>query len=142
MNDQEKILNAILQNAEMGTTSIRKIFGEVHDSAMKNELRHQLAEYSKQENTVNRQMHNLHISGKHISPMAKAMTGMSIRMKTAADNSASHIATMLIQGTNMGIIKINKALNDAGTEQTSLNKQARELLTKEQHYIDRLKAYL
>ncbi len=142
MNDQEKILTSILQNAEMGTTAIKKIFPSVHNSALKNELRHQLAEYSEQHNTVNRQMANLHLKGKPISPMARLMGSVSIKMKTAADNSTSHLAEMLIQGTNMGIININKALNSAETASEKLTKQAKDLLDKEQHYLDRLKTYL
>ncbi|MCD7731655.1 MAG: hypothetical protein LUI05_09215 [Oscillospiraceae bacterium] len=142
MNDQEKILTAILQNADMGTSSIRQIFPSVQDSALRNELRHQLAEYSRQHNEINRQMANLHLKGKPISPMAKAMGHVSIAMKTAADNSSEHLAEMLIQGTNMGIIEINKALNSADTASEKLKTQAKDLLAKEQRYLDRLKAYL
>lgn len=142
MTDQEKILTAIRQNAEMGTASIRQIFPAVNNSALKNELRHQLAEYSDQMNTVNRQMNNLHLKGKPISPMARAMSAIGIKMKTAADNSTGNIAKMLVQGTNMGIIEINKALNHAETASDKLVNQAKDLLNKEQHYLDRLKAYL
>lgn len=142
MNDQEKILTAILQNAEMGTTAIRSIFPQVRDPALKNELRRQLSEYSRRSNTVNRQMHNLRISGKSITPMAKVMTVAGIKMKTVADNSTENIAKMLVQGTNMGIIDLNHALNSAADASTQLTGQARELLAKEQHYLDRLKAYL
>lgn len=142
MTDQEKILTAIRQNAEMGTSSIRQIFPSVQDSALKNELRHQLSEYSSQLSTVNRQMSNLHLKGKPISPMTKAMSAIGIKMKTAADNSTGNLAKMLVQGTNMGIIEINKALNNADTASERLVNQAKDLLNKEQHYLDRLKAYL
>lgn len=142
MNDQEKLLTAIRQNAEMGTESIKKIFPSVQDSALKNELRHQLNEYSSRTNTVNRQMHNLHLTGKPISPMVKLMTGITIQCKTAMDNSTGHIAEMLIQGTNMGIIEINKVLNNSQTLSPKLEQQAKDLLNKEQHYLDRLKGFL
>ncbi|MBQ8827132.1 MAG: hypothetical protein IJ007_08565 [Oscillospiraceae bacterium] len=142
MTDQEKILTAIRQNAEMGTSSIKQIFPAVQNSALKNELRHQLSEYSSQLNTVNRQMSNLKLKGKPISPMAKAMSAVSIKLKSAADNSTGNLAKMLVQGTNMGIIEINKALNNAETASDKLVGQAKDLLSKEQHYLDRLKAYL
>ena len=142
MTDQEKILTAIRQNAEMGTSSIKQIFPSVQDSALKNELRHQLNEYSSQLSTVNRQMSNLHLKGKPISPMTRAMSAVGIKMKTAADNSTGNLAKILVQGTNMGIIEINKALNHSTTASDRLVNQARDLLSKEQHYLDRLKAYL
>lgn len=142
MNDKEKLLTAVLQNSEMGTSAIRQIFPSVSDSTLRTELRHQLAEYEKQHNNVCRQMQLLHMKGKPISPMAKAMSSMGIAMKTAADNSSQHLAEMLIQGTNMGIIEINKALNSAKDISGSLKNDTKELLRKEQQYIDRLKSYL
>ncbi len=142
MNGSEKILTAILQNAEMGTSSIRQIFPSVHDSALRNELRRQLAEYDRQRNGINRHMANLHLKGKPVSPAVKAMGHISIAMQTASDNSTGHIAEMLIKGTNAGVIEINKALNSAETAPEKLKERAGELLSKEQHYIDRLKAYL
>ena len=96
MTDQEKILTAIRQNAEMGTASIKQIFPSVQDPALKNELRHQLTEYSSQLNTVNRQMSNLHLTGKPISPVTKAMSAIGIKMKAASDNSTGHLAEMLV----------------------------------------------
>ena len=142
MNNQEKVLTAILQNAEMGTSAIKNIFPDVRDSALKTELRHQLSEYTKQNNVVNHQMSNLNIQGQGISPMTKVMSNMGIKMKIAKDNSTGHIAEMLIQGTNMGIIKINQALNSSQDSPSKLTSQAKDLLSKEQHYIDRLKNYL
>lgn len=49
---------------------------------------------------------------------------------------------MLIQGTNMGIIKINKALNHTVTASPKLVQEAKDMLKKEQAYIDNLKGYL
>lgn len=142
MNDKEKLLTAVLQNSEMGTSAIRQIFPSVSDSSLRTELRHQLSEYEKQHNNVCRQMQLLHMKGKPISPMAKAMSSVGIAMKAATDNSSQHLAEMLIQGTNMGIIEINKALNSAKDISGSLKSDTKELLRKEQQYIDRLKAYL
>ncbi|MGN1136490.1 MAG: hypothetical protein ACI4SF_09755 [Oscillospiraceae bacterium] len=142
MTDKEKLLTAVLQNSEMGSSAIRQIFPSVRDSSLRTELRHQLSEYEKQHNTVCRQMQVLHLKGKPVSPAAKAMTSIGIAVKTASDKSTGHIAEMLIQGTNMGIIEINKALNSAKEISGSLKDETKELLSKEQRYLDRLKAYL
>ena len=142
MNDREKVLSAIMQNAEMGTTAIRSIYSQVKDPSLKNELRRQLNEYSDRANSVSRQISNLNLNCKRVSPAAKAMTAMTVKLKAASDNSTEHLAEMLVQGTNMGIIKINHALNSAQNISPKLTVQAKELLSKEQHYIDRLKTYL
>lgn len=142
MDGREKILSAIVQNAEMGTSSIKKVFPNVRNTALKNELRHQLSEYEQQANTVNTQIANLHANVKHVSPMTKTMGSIGIKCKLAQDNSTGHIAQMLVQGTNMGIIKINQALNSATDASPKVISQAKDLLNNEQHYLDRMKNYL
>jgi len=142
MTGKEKLLTAVLQNSEMGTSAIRQIFPSVRNSSLRTELRHQLSEYEKQHNTVCRQMQVLHMKGKPVPPALKAASHIGIAMKKASDNSSGNLAKMLIQGTNMGIIEINKALNSATEISGSLKKETCDLLSKEQKYIDRLKAYL
>ncbi len=142
MNGKQKILTAVLQNAEMGTTTIRQIYPTVINSALKTELKHQLGEYSKQSNTVNTQMANLGLKGKSITPTAITMAKMGVRMNLMKDNSTSHIAEMLIQGTNMGIVAINKALNHSQVDDDKIKSNAEILLKNEQNYINRLKKFL
>jgi hypothetical protein len=142
MTSEEKILTSILQNAQMGTSSIRQIIPHVSDPLLKSELRHQLREYERRHNEICRHTSNLHLKAKSISPAAKAMGHISIACSLAMDNSSGHIAEMLIRGTDMGIIDINKALNSSSDSPEKLTNRARELLVKEQHYIDRLKPFL
>ena len=121
MADQSKLYNALYQNAEVGTGSIKKIFPKVHDTKLRGELRMQLSNYSSQTNTLTNQMKARNMTPKPVSKMAKAMMSMGITMNCARDNSTQHIAEMLIQGTNMGVIKINKALNRSVTAEPELN---------------------
>lgn len=142
MRGQEKLFSAILQNAEMGSSSIKEIFPKVRNTAMKNELRHQLSEYEQQSNIVSTQLSNLHLKPQKTSPFVKLMTSTGIKCKLAQDKSTGHIAEMIIQGTNMGIIKINQALNASENASPQIVSQAKDLLNKEQHYLDRMKNYL
>ncbi len=142
MADQSKLYNALYQNAEVGTGSIKKIFPKVHDTKLRGELRMQLSNYSSQTNMLTNQMKARNMTPKPVSKMAKAMMSMGITMNCARDNSTQHIAEMLIQGTNMGVIKINKALNRSVTAEPELIQEAKDMLSKEQHYIDNLKSYL
>lgn len=52
MPNQNKLFDALYQNAEMGTSSIKQIFPKVSDTKLKNELRKQLANYQGQENMI------------------------------------------------------------------------------------------
>ncbi len=142
MADRSNLYNALYQNAEMGTDSIKHIFPKVHDNKLRGELRTQLSNYSDQTNMLSDRMRSQNMTPKPVSKMAKVMTSMGITLNCARDNSTQHIAEMLIQGTNMGIIKINKALNRSVTAEPELIRAAQEMLSKEQRYIDDLKSYL
>ena len=73
---------------------------------------------------------------------SRAMSKMGIALDLAFDNSTGHIAEMMIQGTNMGIIKLNKSMNAASDITPETKKMADEMLDREQKYIDRLKRFL
>ena len=70
------------------------------------------------------------------------MTSAGIALNCAKDSSSEHIAEMLVQGTNMGIIKINQAINRTSQSNSRFVEEAKIQLKKEQHYIDNLKKYL
>lgn len=142
MSNQNKLFDALYQNAEMGTSSIKQIFPKVSDTKLKNELRKQLANYQGQENTIIGSMRAHNLKPQPLSKTTKLMSKMGICLNCAKDKSTEHIAEMLIQGTNMGIININKALNHTVTASPKLVQEAKDMLSKEQAYIDNLKGYL
>ena len=142
MSDQNNLFDALYQNAEMGTDSIKKIFPKIQDTKLKNELRMQLSNYKEQRNQIMCRMKSYNTKPQPVSKITKLMTKTGIALNCAKDNSTEHIAEMLIQGTNMGIIKINKALNKSTNANPKLIQEAKNMLTAEQKYIDNLKSYL
>lgn len=142
MSEQSKLYNALYQNAEMGTSSIKKIFPKVYDTKLKNELRMQLSNYKEQTNQIVGKMKSQHLKPQPLPKMVKLMSQIGITLNCAKDKSTEHIAEMLIQGTNMGVIKINKAINHSLTASPKLVQEAKKMLSKEQQYIDNLKSYL
>lgn len=142
MYGHNKLYDALYQNAEMGASSIRKIFPKVQDSKLKNELRAQLSNYKDQTNAIAHKLRSQNQSPQPSSKMTKMMTSAGIALNCAKDNSTEHIAEMLIQGTNMGVIKINKALNHSQSAEPEAVREAKDMLAKEQRYIDNLKSYL
>lgn len=142
MSEQYKLLNALYQNTEMGTSSIKKIFPKINDTKLKHELRMQLSNYKEQNNQIIERMKSYNIKPQPVSKMTKFMSSAGINLNCAKDNSTGHIAEMLIQGTNMGVIKINKALNQSKMADPKLIQEAKNMLTAEQKYIDNLKSYL
>lgn len=136
------ILNSIYTNSSMGSEAIKTILPKVKNSKMKNELQFQLNHY----NEISEKMRDeiLKTTGE-LQPLGqidKVMAEMGIKISTLTDNSTSHIAEMMIQGTNMGIISMVKAINHADKNEEKYKSQAKEILDREQQYLDNIKTYL
>ena len=70
------------------------------------------------------------------------MLKMGINSRTLLNTSTSHIAELMIKGSNMGVIEMEKILNqneEAGEKPVALAKQ---LLDFEAKNVERLKKYL
>lgn len=138
-----KIVNYIMQNCEMGISSLKKLREMLESNEMQQELSEELKSYKSIYDKASRVNENLHGERTPVSMMQKFMAKMGVQMNVMMDKSDSHIAEMLIQGTNMGIIELNKILNSnpdySNEEILSILK---ELLEFEERRINKLKAYL
>ena len=142
MSKETGILNSLYQNVSMGESSIKKILPKVKDPAMKSELQRQLRNYKNQVSNVTSQLKAENQKPTDLGFIAKTMSSAGIALNCAKDSSSQHLAEMMIQGTNMGVIKINKALNSAVDASPKLIQEATSLLAHEQKYINNLKSYL
>lgn len=142
-NKDVKIVNYIMQNCEMGISSLKKLREMLESNEMQQELSEELKSYKSIYDKASRVNENLHGERTPVNMMQKFMAKMGVKMNVMMDKSDSHIAEMLIQGTNMGIIELNKILNSnpdySNEEILSILK---ELLEFEERRINKLKAYL
>lgn len=142
MNAETNLLSAIYQNADIGCSSIEKIIPKIADNELRSEVTSQLRRYRRSYNRVCSELHAERTEPKKLNPFTKAMSDIGLAVSCAADSSTSNIAKMLIQGTNMGIIRLNKSLNAADDVSESARNEAVDMLKAEQAYIDKLKPYL
>ena len=142
MNAETNLLSAIYQNADMGCSSIEKIIPKIADNELRSEVTSQLRRYRRSYNRVCSELHAERTEPKKLNPFTKAMSDIGLAVSCAADSSTSNIAKMLIQGTTMGIIRLNKSLNAADDVSESARNEAVDMLKAEQAYIDKLKPYL
>lgn len=142
MNENVEMLNYIYQNAEMGKTSIEQILKEVEDLEFRDVLKEQLKDY---EYVMDKSDSLLNDEGKlpkGIDAMPKIMSYIKIKMDTLKDDTSSHIAEMMMQGSNMGITEITKNLNKYENVDNEIKDLASRLLKIEQDNVERLKPYL
>lgn len=102
----EEALAEIYRNAQLALQSISDILPSVQDEEIKKELSYQHEEYERFSAKAAMLAKDMQLELKEPNPMKKAMMWSSIKMSTLTDNSRSHIADMMVQGTVMGITSL------------------------------------
>lgn len=142
MGKDAEFLNYIYQNAKMGVIGIDNIKDKIFDDELKNIIATQKKEYLKIADDASSILNELGLTEKDVSKMAKVSTYVMANLEMLKDDSSSNIAKLMIEGSNKGIIEINKNLNSYNNMNSKIIKLAKKLLATEQHNIDELKIYL
>lgn len=139
----EEALAEIYRNAQLALQSISNILPAVEDDATREELHRQHEEYERFSAKATMIAKNRGIELKEPNMMKKAMMWGSIKMSTLTDNSRSHIADMMVQGTVMGIDALRTTANDLSSEgNEDIADLLREMITVEEEFEKKWKEYL
>ena len=142
MNENEELLNFIYKNSEMGVSTLGKLIDMVGEITFRKQLTDQLAEYRTFENSAKELILKYGAAEKGLSDVDKAKTYFTISMQTMTDKSNSHIAEMLITGSNMGIIESVKNLKKYPAAEKEVRDLLQRLLEFEENNVQRLKEFL
>ncbi len=111
-NDNLNLLEAVVQNTEMGKNTLEQIVPMTDDIRFKAELLRQQNIYRQ----LNQEAHTaLSASGgtaQGQSTMAKLNTKMGVAMKTMTDKSTRNLAEMLSEGSSQGVMDCIKSQKD------------------------------
>lgn len=110
MNGNAEFLNFIYQNSQMGVDTINQLIGIADNEDFKKLLLSQYNEYNEIHSVAKQKLNENGYDEKGIGTLDKVKTYIMINMQTLNDNSSSHIAEMLIIGSNMGVINAVKNL--------------------------------
>lgn len=158
-DNETALLNEIYQGAIMGTQSIARLLPKVKNAAFRSDLRTQERQYAA---TAQQAEAELARSGACPQPLSQQQLWLleaGLWCKTVCNQETSHLAKLMIQGSNMGIITLTGILNSCGEPkdnpaQSQTEAQyaqsphnpavalARETIAHERDNIDRLKVYL
>ncbi len=142
MTDKVELLNFIYKNAQMGEESIGYLLDVVDDSEMRQFLREQQEEYGKIMEEAHGLIKDEHAETEGVGAMAKVSSYVMVNMKTMTDNTPSHIAKMMIEGSTKGTIEITKKLKLYEGVDRHAEKLGQHLLAMEEHNIEKLKDFL
>jgi len=136
------VLDELNKGACMGRDAINFIIDKVSDDGLKKELDIQSSKYKEILDKISKLYPEYSEDEPHkTSAMTKMMTWYGIEMKTMVDDSTSHLAELLLQGTNMGIIEGRKLLNHKGTDK-EIEKLVKEYVDMQEDAVESLKKFL
>lgn len=136
------IYREIQKNTEMAIKAIETIADKVYDDDLALQIAKQSLKYSELHNEASGMLVEGKADSYHNSYMADMMLKMGIHYSTLLNTSTGHIAEMMINGSNRGMLEMEKILKhnqEAGEQSVRLAKQ---LIDFEERNIRRLKDYL
>lgn len=139
----EEVLSEIYRNAQLALQSISNILPQVEDEKTKAELSFQHEEYERLSAKAAMLAKDMGTELKDPNPFKKMMMWGSIKINSMTNNSPSHIADMMLQGTVMGISALRTSQGDLpceGAEEVCALLE--EMISKEEEFEKRWKSML
>lgn len=110
--DNEKMLQEIVQNTEMGKNTLDELMGLTHDQNLKDEMLRQKKEYRRLNQAAHTALDAIGAQAKGQSAAARMSVSMGIRTRTMLDKSSRNLATMLAEGSGQGVMDCKRAESD------------------------------
>ncbi|MEG0570301.1 MAG: hypothetical protein RR497_01510 [Oscillospiraceae bacterium] len=142
MTGNAELLNFIYQNSEMGIQTIPQLLNIVQDEKLLVQLKSQLEEYNEINKEAKELLNQNSFTEKDISSFEKMTAYIMINMKTLTDKTPSHIAQMMIIGSNMGVIDAIKNIRKYSNAEQNILSLMKRLLKFEENNIKDLKSFL
>ena len=111
-NDNLNLLEAVVQNTEMGKNTLEQIVPMTDDVQFKAELLRQRNVYHQLNQEAHTAIEACGGTAQGQSAMAKFNTKMGIGMKTLTDKSTRNLAEMLSEGSSQGVMDCVKSQKD------------------------------
>ena len=111
-NDNLSLLEAVVQNTEMGKNTLEQIVPMTDDVQFKAELLRERNIYRELNQEAHTAIEACGGTAQGQSTMAKLNTRMGIGMKTLTDKSTRNLAEMLSEGSSQGVMDCIKSQKD------------------------------
>lgn len=136
----------LLKECNAGVKMATKSFDEVIDRVKNIKMREQLEESRKKHQEIEKKtesrLHDYGEEDKDPNKMATAMAWMKINVKYATEPTDSEIASLMIDGCNMGIQSISRYFNKYPAADEEVKKMVDDIVKLEQKLMDELRFYL
>ena len=140
--DDVELLREIQKNTEMGLHALEIMENKVYDDKLSLQLIRESFKYGELHDRAKAQLLAAKQMPEPENKIARMMLSASINGSTLLNTTTSHVAELMIRGSNMGLSSLWKAMNhndQAGEQSMEL---ARELMDFEEKNIKELRKYL
>lgn len=137
-------LCSLHKNVKMGAESIIDLLPKVKSEELRAEMTAELESYESFADEIRKLLEEEGEQPEGESFISKLGVKMGVMMNTVVDDTASHIAEMMIKGATMGITDTTKLVreNENGACSEEALALARRIIGYEEKSIERLKAFL
>lgn len=142
MINDEKMLQFIMKNAEMGCLGINDVKPYADSPGLRNALRSQNLEYGRIYHNAYSILKHRGYSPSKVGRFVSAVASAKTKREMKNDSSNSHIAEMMIQGNTMGVQKIAQHIQQYNGNNEIVQNLANKLMSTEQANIEQMKSFL
>lgn len=140
--DTIKLLRECDAGIKMGVASIDDVLDSVQSGELKDCLSRCKQEHEKLKEQLQTLLDNYHDDGKAPNPMAKGMSWVKTNVKLAMDCSDQTIASLMVDGCNMGVKSLNQYLNEYQAASEQAKDIAKRLINLEETLAVDIRRYL
>lgn len=141
-NKEIDFLNSIYKISEMGVVGINDVIEKIEKENFRDILNSQREEYNKILKKAEELFTSFGQQEKELGVLPKVNSKVMSEMKLLTNRSDETIAKMMMEGTNKGIIKIRKAMNENENADKEILELAEKLIQFLEHNLEELKIYL
>lgn len=137
-----KIYREIVRNTAMGAQSIDDIIDYIDCEKMRNLILNQKEVMEDFYQKAKAELSDKELDEAKTKPMQRMMLKAGVKMNVGMNSSCSHIASMLIEGYDMGITSVQKCINELNRDGMEVPELARDLMKVYDKSIKALRLYL
>ena len=142
MNTNEEMLQFLHKSAKMSVDSTTKLLSKTDDKRLRQELISELDGYKRFEHESSSLIRSHGLTPQNPGMGVKLMSDVGMAVNTMMDSSASHIAEIMINGSNMGVIKMSKHLNRNVDCPEKTRNLCSDMINYEKNRMEKLSSYL
>lgn len=137
-----KILREIVRNTSMGSQAIDNIFNYIDCDKLKNVVYDQKKTLEDYLSKARTELGDEEFENAKSNPVQRAMAKAGVKMNASFDSSSSHLASMLIDGYNLGITSVQKCINEMKRDGVEIPELAYSLMQTYDDNIRELREFL